>query len=135
MIGSNQEECTPVPEHVSVDNSNESSSASPFSPVTLESSSPSAKKHLFRDQMMSDTSQPVHHSVATSGRDDNSMVDSELHIQNKIDEIMMCLEGVPTTMLTSEMRKTNKHGIISNSSIDNRAVDIWHLRQIGRAHV
>lgn len=123
MIGSSQEESTPVPEHVSVDNSNDYSSSAPsMSPVTLEPSSPSAKKHLFREEVTGEPTIRIQCGMATSEDDNASRKESELFVQRKMNEILMCLAGVPVTTSTSKRRNSR--------SATDKVVDLWHLRQL-----
>lgn len=103
-----------MPGHVSVDNCNESST----SPVTLDSLSLSAKRHLFRDEVDKTP------RTRTSNPGNESMDEElEIFIEHKHEEIQKCLNG--------ELRicSTNKSGVDAKEN-DTVVVDLWHLRQL-----
>ena len=130
MTGSSEEESTPVPGHVSVDNCNDSSSAPSMSPVTLESSSPSsAKKHLFRDEIMTGVSTfKIQCDIAAPNEEEMLRKKSEMFTQKKMNEILTCLDGVPAAILPSgQGRESIQNGVSSDSA---KVVDLWHLRQL-----
>lgn len=121
ILCSRSEECTPVPEHVSVDNSHESSSTPSLSPVTLESS-PTAKKHLFREEMTEESEIEIQCRIAL----EECESDAEA-LESKANDIISCLGGVPVAALGTARTSRSKRG---SGSEPDRVVDLWHLRQL-----
>ena len=121
MINSRQEESTPVPCHVSVDNSNGSDSTTTLSPVTLDSS-PTAKKHLFREEarIMGST---IFHPRKLPEKSISVEASDNFHAK-KADDILSCLGGVQATAVTRKSRQD-----ISSKEEQERVVDLWCLRQ------
>jgi hypothetical protein len=111
------EESTPVPGHVSVDPSNESST----SPVTLDSPSLSAKKHLFRDEIEQCALQ-IPCRISPQGNE-HSDEELETYVENKKDEIQNCLNG------GLRLPSRSKYGV-SDKDDEKIVVDLWHLRQL-----
>jgi hypothetical protein len=112
MLLSRQEDSTPVPGHVSIDNCNESST----SPVTLDSLSLSAKRHLFRDD-----ADKTPCRIVSPG---NESLDEELEafIEHKHEEIQKCLNG------ELSISSPSKSGV--DAKENDTVVDLWHLRQL-----
>lgn len=106
-------ESMPVPEHVSVDNSNDSSSDPSLSPVTLDSASLSSKKNLFLEMYLSEFPCRTISEEGTRSSDE----EYKEFVENKTDEILTCLRG-----------EIFCDGVLDNEDI--RAVDLWHLREL-----
>lgn len=101
----------PVPEHVSVDNSHDSSSDPSLSPVTFDSSSISARKKLFQDFCLSEIPcRTINEENAPNFQE------YDIFIKEKTEEILSCLRG--------ELFGQDE-GIE-----EVRAIDLWHLRQL-----
>jgi len=102
----------PVPEQVSVDNSQDSSSDPSLSPVTFDSSSLSARKKMFQNMYLSDLPCRTIHEENTP-----SDQEYESFIKQKTEEILSCLRG-------------ELFGRSASVEEEIRAVDLWHLRQL-----
>lgn len=120
-IMSSGSETTPIPCHVSVDSGNESHMAPSLSPVTLDSSSPTAKKHLFLDEIMEGATDEIHYGMATLEEEDQEA----MFVEKKSDEILDCLNGVPIPASARKSRSRRE-----DISEEDRLVDLWHLRQL-----
>jgi hypothetical protein len=111
MMLQQDKDTMPVPEHVSVDNSHDSSSDPSLSPVTFDSSSLSARKKMFQDMYLSEIPcRPIYEENTSSSQE------YELFRKQKSEEISSCLRG--------ELfgRGADVEEV--------RAVDLWHLRQL-----